>query len=66
MIRVNDKYEVPWREGMTVRDILKACKFTFPLVIVSINGEIVPRTEYDTRRIPDNAEVKVMHLISGG
>ena len=66
MIRVNDKYEVPWHKGMTVRDILKACKFTFPLVIVSINGDVVPRTEYDARRVEDSVDVKVVHLISGG
>ena len=66
MIRVNGKREVPWREGMTVRDVLDACRYTFPLVVISIDGEVVPRNDYDTRLVDDSAAVKVMHLISGG
>ena len=38
MIRVNDKWDVPWQEGMTVDDVLQACDFTHHYVVVSING----------------------------
>jgi len=66
MIRVNDKFDVEWREGMTVEAVLKACNFTFPLVVVSVNGQVVPRDAYRTFRVEDNAEVKVLHLVAGG
>ena len=66
MIRVNDKFDVEWREGMTVNSILEVLKFTFPMIIVSVNGRVVPRSEYGTTRIEDNDEVKVIHLIAGG
>jgi sulfur carrier protein len=66
MIRVNNKFDVEWQEGMTVNSILEVLKFTFPMIIVSANGKIVPRSEYGTTRIEDNDKVKVIHLIAGG
>ena len=66
MIRVNNKFDVEWQEGMTVSSILKILKFTFPMIIVSVNGKIVPKSEYGTTRIEDNDQVKVIHLIAGG
>ena len=66
MIRVNDKFDVEWHKGMTVNSILEALKFTFPTIIVSVNGKVVPRSEYGTTMIEDNDEVKVIHLIAGG
>lgn len=66
MIRVNDKFEVEWEEGMTVTELLKQLRFTFPLIIVSVDGVLVPKEEYATRQIPDSAEVKVLHMTAGG
>lgn len=66
MIRVNNKFDVEWQEGMTVNSLLEILKFTFPMIVVSVNGKIVPKSEYGTRRVEDNDEVKVMHLIAGG
>jgi len=66
MIRVNDKFDVEWREGMMVSSILEVLKFTFPMIVVSVNGKIVPRSEYGTTTIEDHDEVKVIHLIAGG
>ena len=66
MIRVNDKFDVEWREGMTVNSLLEILKFTFPMIVVSVNGEIVPRSEYGTTAIEDNDQVRVIHLVAGG
>lgn len=66
MIRVNGKFTVEWQEGMTVAQLLEQLKFTFPLVIVSIDGELVPKEAYATQQIPDQAEVKVLHMTAGG
>jgi thiamine biosynthesis protein ThiS len=66
MIRVNDKFDVEWQEGMTVDSLLEILNFTFPMIVVSVNGKVVPRNEYETTRIEDNDEVKVIHLIAGG
>ena len=66
MIRVNDKFEIEWEEGMTVLHMLERLSFSFPLIIVSVNGALVPKDEYATHQIPDGAEVKVLHMTAGG
>jgi thiamine biosynthesis protein ThiS len=66
MILVNGKFEVAWEEGMTVSDLLTELKFSFPLIIVSVDGTMVPKEEYTTRQIPDNSHVKVLHMTAGG
>ena len=66
MIRVNDKFDVEWQEGMTVDCLLEILKFTFPMIIVSVDGKVVPRDEYETTRIEDNDKVKIIHLVAGG
>ncbi|MDY0060354.1 MAG: sulfur carrier protein ThiS [Myxococcota bacterium] len=65
MIRVNGDplAHVP---GMTVRDVLQARRFLFPLVIVKVNDQTVPRPLFETFVVPDEAEVWVLHLMSGG
>jgi len=65
MISVNEN-KLEWKNGLSVRDALNACKYSFPLVIVRVNGEHVSKADYDNYLIPDNAEVSVIHLMSGG
>ena len=50
MIRVNDKWDITWQNGMTVQDVLEACEFTHHHIVVSINGVLVcERRLYITR-----------------
>jgi sulfur carrier protein len=65
MILVNDE-PLEWHEGMTVSDVLRARNFKFPLLIISIDGVFVPRSAYAQTAVPDGADVKVVHLLSGG
>jgi sulfur carrier protein len=65
MICVNQQ-EMEWEAGMTIRDILERRKYTFPMIVVKVNDEVVLRETYDTHKVPDEAEVQVIHLISGG
>jgi sulfur carrier protein len=67
MICVNDgQFQVDWKEGMTVQSLLLACKFTYPMLLVTANGQVVPVEEYAIHRLVDGDEVKVLHLVSGG
>jgi sulfur carrier protein len=65
MVRVNQE-EMKWEVGMTVQDVLERRKFTFPMIVVKVNGELVGTEAYASYQVPDGAEVKVIHLISGG
>jgi len=57
---------IEWNEGMTVRDILTVMKYSFKLLIIKVNGELVKRDQYDAYKVPVNSEVEVIHLMSGG
>ncbi|RLF39138.1 MAG: thiamine biosynthesis protein ThiS [Thermoplasmata archaeon] len=65
MITVNNK-DIEWIEGETVEKLLKRLKYVFPVVVVKINGEIIPMKKYSTTIIPDNAEIDIIPIISGG
>jgi thiamine biosynthesis protein ThiS len=66
MILVNGKFSVEWQQGMTVAQLLEQLKFTFPLIVVSVDGVMVPKEAYATQQIPDQAEVRVLHMTAGG
>jgi sulfur carrier protein len=66
VILVNNRDKVAWEEGLTVSALLERFRYTFPHIIVKVDGEVVPREEYPTRTIPDGADVWVIHLIAGG
>ena len=65
MLTVNGE-ALEFFEGMTVRKVLQAKNYTFPLLIVKINGRNVTRADYDSTLVSDDDEIKVIHLISGG
>ena len=64
-IEVNGKV-VDWIENETVKELLKRMRYTFPLVVVKINDNVVPRKDFPEVKIPDNSKVAVIHMISGG
>lgn len=66
MIRVNDKWDVPAPEGLTVRDVLTTCGFTHRHIVVSINGILVAPGTYDEHLVHDGDSVLVVHIIGGG
>ncbi|MEJ2257072.1 MAG: sulfur carrier protein ThiS [Woeseiaceae bacterium] len=66
MIRVNDKWDVPWQEGMTVGDVLAACGFTHRQIVVSNNGRALPPAEREAQPVADGDRVQVIHVIGGG
>jgi len=65
VIVVNEE-PLDWHEGMTVRDILRAKNYRFPMLIIHVNGALIAKPDYDTTTVPDSAIVQVIHLISGG
>jgi len=55
-----------WVEGETVARLLLRMKYTYPLVAVKIDGRLVSKSEYEKQTIPDDSNVEVIHLMSGG
>lgn len=53
-------------DQMTIRELLDYKRFTFKLLVIKINNQLVKRDEYDKALVKDGDNVMVMHLISGG
>jgi thiamine biosynthesis protein ThiS len=66
VIRVNKRDEIDWEEGLTVSALLARFRYTFPHIVVTIDGKVIPPEEHPTHTIPDGSEVQVIHLIAGG
>lgn len=62
---VND-HKLPWREGLVVQDALDMMNYTFKMLVIKLNGNLVKKDDYASTPIPQDAELRVIHLISGG
>jgi thiamine biosynthesis protein ThiS len=65
MIEVNSK-KLDWEEGMTVKIVLAKMNYTFPMIIVRVNGVLVDKKDWDTYPVPQGATVQALHQIAGG
>jgi sulfur carrier protein len=66
VIILNNKSEFFEGEELTVNELLKKKKFTFKMLIIKINGQLIKKSDYDTTFVKDADDVMVLHLISGG
>ncbi len=66
MILVNDRDKIEWRDGMTVQDVLDAMNYSYSLITVTVNDQLVSRDDYDEFEVPDDANVTIFHLAHGG
>jgi sulfur carrier protein len=51
---------------LTVQEILNIKNYTFKMLIIRINGNIIKKDQYNSTLIHDGDDVMVLHLISGG
>ncbi|HNW70650.1 MAG TPA: sulfur carrier protein ThiS [Bacteroidales bacterium] len=65
-ITLNNNKEVIEKDTLTVSELLQIKKFTFKLLIIKINGQVVKQQDYPTAQIREGDDVMVLHLISGG
>ncbi len=55
-----------WVENETIARLLKRVNYIFPMIVVKVNGVVVPKTRYDGELIPDGSKIEVIHIESGG
>jgi sulfur carrier protein len=65
-IILNNKEEILEGDQFTVNELLQIKKFTFKMLVIKVNGQLIKKNEYDTALVKDSDEVMVLHLISGG
>ena len=66
MVIVNNRDKINWKENMTVKDLLDEMGYHYVLITVTVNDEHVPKEDYDSYLLPDEAHVNVFHLAHGG
>ncbi len=64
-ITVNENI-IDWEENMTITRILKVMNYTFRMLVVKVDGKLVKKNEYNSTIVSSDADVKVIHLMSGG
>jgi len=65
VIKIKGK-EFPWREGMTIEDLLRDLDDSYTYVLVRINHKQVSKPDFDKTVIPDNSEVFLVPMVAGG
>jgi thiamine biosynthesis protein ThiS len=65
-IILNNKEEVFDALQFTVNELLQAKKFTFKMLVIKVNGQLIKKSDYSSALINDGDDVMVLHLISGG
>ena len=54
------------QSSITVSELLIIKSFTYKMLIVKVNEDLVVKDDYSTATIKDGDNVQVIHLISGG
>lgn len=65
MIKVNNKDQEHINE-MTIEDLLKKNNYTFPGLVIRLNGKIIEDDERELTIIKDGDDIKVIHICHGG
>jgi len=65
-ITLNNRNETFVGELITVQELLSIKNFTFKLLVVKINGQLIKRDDYQHTFIKTGDHVTVLHLVSGG
>ena len=66
LITLNNNPETLDPEKLTITSLLQVKNYTFKMLIVKVNGKLIPKDEYGETWVQDGDDVIVLHLISGG
>ena len=65
MVRIGNR-ELAWREGMTVADLLKELGDPYPYAVARVGNRLIPSPDFEKATVPNDSEVYLIPLISGG
>ena len=55
-----------WRDGLTVQNVIDENRYTWPKLVVKLNGKVIWPEEYAETLINEGDDLEVMHLLGGG
>jgi len=50
----------------TVQDLMELKNYSFKLLVVKVNGKLIPKTDYNAVTVHEGDDVMILHLMSGG
>lgn len=65
MIKVNNR-EYEWNKVKSLQSLMDELKYTYPVLVVTVNGEHVLKEGYESTMIKDGDDVKIIHPVCGG
>ena len=65
-ILLNNKEENLANDKLSISELKQLKKFTYPKLIVKVNGRIIEDEDYDTTYVKNGDNVVVLHLLAGG
>jgi len=67
VLYINGEEKVVERE-MNIYELLEHLGITYREIglAVSVNGEVVPKSEYKLRKVKEGDKVEIIHLVGGG
>ena len=65
-ITLNNRTESFEQDSLTIQELIDIKNFTFKMLVIKVNGNLVKKDSYDNFQIKDGDDVTVLHLVSGG
>lgn len=62
---VNGK-EMNFKEGITVKELLKEIKLDEDKVVVEVDFEIINKNEYNQKKLSTTSKVELIRFVGGG
>ena len=65
-IVLNNRNETFEQEQLSIKELLAIKKFSFQMLVIKVNGELVHLRDYASKIVKEGDNVMVLHLITGG
>ena len=65
-MRLNDRPYENWHEGLTIRGVMDYMHFTWPKLVVKVNGQLVWPEDYGNVVLKEDDDLNIHHLLGGG
>lgn len=65
-INLNNRLEKFAVEELSIQEIIHIKNYTFPRVVVKLNGILVKKPQYAETTIKEGDKLEIIHMISGG
>lgn len=51
---------------LSVEELLERCNYSYPMIVVRINGKVIQPGDYKTAMVRDGDSIEAIHLVAGG